>query len=157
MLATLCRPNSKNEKEGLKLSLIGRLKSTKKDLDRSVTARSKGTLAFVFNKALWGVGAWAEGRRQKAAKWASPIWIVRLPAAPLAHDDRLRRGDFCAARPYLNRPRLTSSPENRGPTGERRRHGEQPEIEKGQRPKPLKPTPIGDEWEGEGSRIRVIG
>jgi hypothetical protein len=111
MLATLCRPNSKNEKEGLKLSLIGRLKSTKKDLDRSVTARSKGTLAFVFNKALWGVGAWAEGRRQKAAKWASPIWIVRLPAAPLAHDDRLRRGDFCAARPYLNRPRLTSSPE----------------------------------------------
>jgi hypothetical protein len=94
MLATLCRPNSKNEKEGLKLSLIGRLKSTKKDLDRSVTARSKGTLAFVFNKALWGVGAWAEGRRQKAAKWASPIWIVRLPAAPLAHDDRLRRGEI---------------------------------------------------------------
>jgi hypothetical protein len=135
MLATLCRPNSKNEKEGLKLSLIGRLKSTKKDLDRSVTARSKGTLAFVFNKALWGVGAWAEGRRQKAAKWASPIWIVRLPAAPLAHDDRLK------ARRFLRRAALFESPEidviarDRGSTGERRRHGEQPEIEKGQRPK----------------------
>jgi len=25
---------------------------------------------------------------------ASPIWVVRLPAAPFAHDDRLRRGEF---------------------------------------------------------------
>jgi hypothetical protein len=25
---------------------------------------------------------------------ASPIWIVRLPAAPVAHDDKLRRVDF---------------------------------------------------------------
>ena len=83
MLATLCRPNSKNEKEGLKLSLIGRLKSTKKDLDRSVTARSKGTLAFVFNKALWGGG----GRGLKDAGRRLQSGLRRFGS----FDSRLRR------------------------------------------------------------------
>src|ERR1043166_3746217 len=55
------------------------------------------------------VGWWLRVHRQRAAKWASPIWIVRLPAAspqqaksalagapmsPLAHADRLRRGEI---------------------------------------------------------------
>jgi len=35
-VATLCRPNSKNEKTRLKLSLIEALKNGKKDFDRSV-------------------------------------------------------------------------------------------------------------------------
>jgi hypothetical protein len=69
-VATLCRPNSKNEKTGLKLGQIGTVKKGKKGFDRSVTARSNCTLAFVFNKGLWGVGVVAEGRRQRAARIA---------------------------------------------------------------------------------------
>src|SRR6201986_3956955 len=34
----------------------------------------------------------AEGRNE----WASPIRVVRLPAAPLAHDDKPRRDDFAS-------------------------------------------------------------
>ena len=38
----------------------------KTEFDRSVTARSNGTLIFVFNRTLMGVGSLAEGRRQRA-------------------------------------------------------------------------------------------
>ena len=40
--------------------------------------------------------------------WASPFWIVRLPAAPLAHDDSLRRGGF-APRGFLLNPTPNST------------------------------------------------
>jgi hypothetical protein len=50
--------------------LVGRLKSTKKGFDSSVTARSNGTLAFIFNNGNMGGGRLAEGRRQRAAKIA---------------------------------------------------------------------------------------
>ena len=42
-------------------------------LNRSVTVRSNCTLAFVFNKALWGVGVVAEGRRQRAVESGDPV------------------------------------------------------------------------------------
>jgi hypothetical protein len=48
-------------------------KTGKKDFDSLSTGLSNGTLAFVFNKGLWGVGYLAEERRQRA---------VRLPSSP---------------------------------------------------------------------------
>jgi len=40
----------------------------KTGFDSLLTVLSNGTLAFVFNKALWGGGVVAEGRRQRATK-----------------------------------------------------------------------------------------
>jgi hypothetical protein len=42
-------------------------------LNSLLTSLSNSGLIFVFNKSARGVGCLAEGRRQRAAKWASPI------------------------------------------------------------------------------------
>jgi hypothetical protein len=42
----------------------------KKGIDSLLTGLSNCTLAFIFNKALWGVGSLAEGHRQRATR----IW-----------------------------------------------------------------------------------
>jgi hypothetical protein len=45
-----------------------------------LTGLSNWGLAFVFNKALWGVGSLAEGRRQKVAEEIAKIAkIAGLP------------------------------------------------------------------------------
>jgi hypothetical protein len=58
-IATLCRPNSRNEKTRLKLGRVGRLKNTKKELrpvgDRSV----EWHFGFCFQQNVYGgVGLW---------------------------------------------------------------------------------------------------
>jgi hypothetical protein len=75
-VATLCRPNSKNRKTGLKLNWIKPWKREKK----ASTVLSKGLLnwgwAFVFNKASMPGGILAEVRRQRVAKnRESPIGL----------------------------------------------------------------------------------
>jgi hypothetical protein len=58
-VATLCRPNSKNEKKRLKLGMIGRLKNAKKELqplgDRSVELG----LGLCFQQSVYG--GWVAG------------------------------------------------------------------------------------------------
>ena len=58
-LATLCRPNSENEKTGLKLGQFRRLKSVEKDLDRSVDRSVELHLGFCLQQnAYGGWGPW---------------------------------------------------------------------------------------------------
>jgi len=57
-VTTLCRPDSKNEKTRLKLSLIEALKSGKKSFDRSVDSPVELHFTFCFQQNLWGVGQW---------------------------------------------------------------------------------------------------
>jgi len=47
-IATLCRPNSKNEKTMLKLIAIGRLNNPKKGFDRSVDRSVESRLGLCF-------------------------------------------------------------------------------------------------------------
>lgn len=42
---------------------------------------------------IWDELGWS-GISREGEQRASPIWVVRLPAAPLAHDDKLKRGNF---------------------------------------------------------------
>jgi len=62
----------------------------KKGFDRAVTARSNGTLAFVFNKTSMGGWGLAEGHKQRVAR--------RLPEMPESPEfaPRVRAGVACA-------------------------------------------------------------
>lgn len=71
-VTTLCRPNSENEKTRLKLDQIRPLKNTKKNFDRPVDRSVELGLGFCYQQSVYGVGSLAEGRRLRAAKWASP-------------------------------------------------------------------------------------
>ena len=57
---------------------VEKLKKTASTV-RSPLGRIRVGLLF-STKVLWGGGSLAEERRQRAARWVSPIWIVRLPA-----------------------------------------------------------------------------
>jgi hypothetical protein len=48
-------------------------KTQKRGFDSLLTVLSNGTLAFVFNKGVWGVGYLAEGHKQRAAKEIAKI------------------------------------------------------------------------------------
>jgi hypothetical protein len=54
--ATLCRPNSKNRKTGLKLGQIGALKNGKKSFDRSVDRTVEWHFGFCFQQSAMGGG-----------------------------------------------------------------------------------------------------
>jgi hypothetical protein len=56
--------------------------------------KAKAYCGFTRMSADQEIGA----KRQEEWVRLRLIWIVRLPAAPLAHDDSLLRGDCCAAR-----------------------------------------------------------
>jgi hypothetical protein len=58
-VTTLCRPDSKNEKTRLKLSLIEALKSGKKDFDRSVDRSVELGFDFCFQQNAYG--GWVYG------------------------------------------------------------------------------------------------
>jgi hypothetical protein len=58
-VATLCRPDSKNEKTRLKLSLIEALKSGKKGFDRSVDCPVELHFGFCFQQSAYG--GWVYG------------------------------------------------------------------------------------------------
>src|SRR6478609_4641258 len=58
-VATLCRPDSKNEKTRLKLSLIGALKNGKKGFDRSVDSSVELGFGFCFQQNTYG--GWGPG------------------------------------------------------------------------------------------------
>jgi hypothetical protein len=67
-VATLCRPDSRNEKIKLKLSRIGLLKNIKNGFDRPVDRSVELGFGLCFQQNLMGVGPVAEGRRQRAAE-----------------------------------------------------------------------------------------
>jgi hypothetical protein len=52
--ATLCRPDSKNEKTRLKLTAIEALKNGKKDFDRSVDSSVELRFDFCFQQNAYG-------------------------------------------------------------------------------------------------------
>jgi hypothetical protein len=56
---TLCRPDSKNRKTGLKLSLIEALKNGKKGFDRSVDRSVELGFDFCFQQNAYG--GWVYG------------------------------------------------------------------------------------------------
>jgi len=58
-VTTLCRPNSKNGKTGLKLSLIEAVKNVKKGFDRSVDSTVELGLSFCFQQSVYG--GWGRG------------------------------------------------------------------------------------------------
>src|ERR1043166_1004046 len=76
-VATLCRPDTRNEKTGLKLTVIRGLKNGEKGFDRSVDRSAEWHFVFVFNKGAMGGGSMAQGRRQRAAKRSGDLVIAR--------------------------------------------------------------------------------
>ena len=58
-VATLCRPDSKNEKTRLKMSLIGALKNGEKGFDRSVDSSVEFGFDFCFQQNAYG--GWVYG------------------------------------------------------------------------------------------------
>jgi len=75
--------------------LFGRLKSTKKGFDSSVTARSNGTLAFIFNNGNMGVGVWLRDAGRGLQKR-----LPELPKSPeLVIETQIDRLGWNRARP----------------------------------------------------------
>jgi len=71
--ATLCRPDSKNGKTGLKLGLIEALKTGKKGRRQPFDKPFEWHFDFCFQQNVMGVGSMAEGRRQRATKEIAKI------------------------------------------------------------------------------------
>jgi hypothetical protein len=61
-IATLCRPDSWNEKTGPKLTAIGALKNVKKGFDRAVDRSVELGLGFCFEQRSYGgwVAGWVQ-------------------------------------------------------------------------------------------------
>jgi len=58
-VVTLCRPDSKNDKTGLKLAAIGAVKNGKKGFDRSVDRPVELHFGFCFQQNVYG--GWVSG------------------------------------------------------------------------------------------------
>jgi hypothetical protein len=71
--ATLCRPNSKNEKTGRKLIAIRALKNVKKRGRQAFERPFELGFGLCFQQNVQGVGSLAEERRQRDVKEIAKI------------------------------------------------------------------------------------
>jgi hypothetical protein len=94
-VATLCRPDSKNAKTGLKLGQIEPRKKAGKRLRQFCRQDCRMALRLLFPaKVLMGGGSWLRntGRGLQSGLRRSRSFNSRQ--SPVAHDDGLRRGEF---------------------------------------------------------------